>query len=307
MAVGDLITTARFNNLQSRIENILGTGSGSDGYGQTTTSGQVIFGQDVLASSMASLYLDMVNARVHQTGQIPSGAIAPITAGDIIAEETGEGADSALKGVADFERLIGDIEADRFVMHPTQATLETAISTARSTAWNGTLTHEVTVTFADADARRYFFNAGGEIRFSSNISGGSGDKTNDWRVILQNIGTVRINYTETVSTGTGSGSGTGNYELTNTYTPIFVKTGSGAYALYSANSYTISARAPDWTDISDQGARIQFKIVFNDASTDRSIDNDVTGTLSSTLQMYRPDSDAVRVIAPNFSNTAALA
>jgi hypothetical protein len=306
MAVGDLITTARFNNLQSRIETILGTGTGSDGYGQTTTSSQVVFGQEVLASSMASLYLDMVNARVHQTGAIPSGAIAPIQTGDLVAEETSSGSDAGLKGIADFERLIGDIEADRFVMHPSQATLETAITTTRTTAWNGTLTHEVTVTFASPDDRRFFFNAGGEIRFAANISGGTGDKTNDWRVILQNIGTVKFNYTETISTGTGSGSGTGNYELTNVYTPIFVKTGSGAYALYSANSYTIEARAPDWTDITTQGARIQFKIVFNDASTDRTIDNDVTGSLTSTLQMFRPDSDAVRVLAPNFSNTQAL-
>lgn len=306
MAVGDIITTARFNNLQSRIENIIGTGSGSDGYGQTTTSGQVVFGQDVLASSMANLYLDMVNARVHQTGSIPSGAIAPIQVSDLIAEETSSGANSALKGISDFERLITSIEADRFVLHPTQASLETGITSSRTTAWNGILTHEITVTFASPDDRRYFFNSGGEIRFSANISGGTGDKTNDWRLILSNMGTIKFNYTETISTGSGSGSGTGNYEVTNNYTPIFTKTGSGAYALYSANSYTISARSPDWTDITDQGARLQFKIQFADNSTDRTIDNNVTGTLASTLQMYRADSDAVRVDAPNFSNTQQL-
>ena len=306
MAVGDIITTARFNNLQSRIETIMGTGSGSDGYGQDTSSGQVVFGQDVLASSMATLYLDMVNARVHQTGQIPSGAIAPIQPEDLIAEETSSGANSALKGIADFERLISSIEADRFVMHPTQASLETGITSTRTTAWNGILTHEVTVTFADPDERRYFFNSGGEIRFSANISGGTGDKTNDWRLILSNMGTIKFNYTETISTGTGSGSGTGNYEVTNVYTPIFTKTGSGAYALYSANSYSISARSPDWTDITDQGSRIQFKIQFADNSTDRTIDNNVTGTLTSTLQMYRANSDAVRVNAPNFSNSQQL-
>ena len=35
MAVGDTITAARINNLQSRIELILGSGSGQNGYGQS--------------------------------------------------------------------------------------------------------------------------------------------------------------------------------------------------------------------------------------------------------------------------------
>ena len=35
------ITAARLNNLQSRIELILGQGSGTSGYGQTVTSSSV--------------------------------------------------------------------------------------------------------------------------------------------------------------------------------------------------------------------------------------------------------------------------
>ena len=35
------ITAARLNNLQSRIALILGTGSGTNGYGQTVVSSQV--------------------------------------------------------------------------------------------------------------------------------------------------------------------------------------------------------------------------------------------------------------------------
>ena len=31
MAIGDIITAARYNNLQSRVATIMGTGSGDDG------------------------------------------------------------------------------------------------------------------------------------------------------------------------------------------------------------------------------------------------------------------------------------
>ena len=38
MAVGDIITAARYNNLQSRVATIMGVGSGDDGYGQIIRS-----------------------------------------------------------------------------------------------------------------------------------------------------------------------------------------------------------------------------------------------------------------------------
>ena len=41
MAVGDIITAARYNNLQSRVATIMGVGSGDDGYGQNLSSSQV--------------------------------------------------------------------------------------------------------------------------------------------------------------------------------------------------------------------------------------------------------------------------
>ena len=42
------ITAARLNNLQSRIALILGTGSGTSGYGQTVVSSQVNNTSDIV-------------------------------------------------------------------------------------------------------------------------------------------------------------------------------------------------------------------------------------------------------------------
>ena len=316
MAVGSQITTARFNNLQARIENILGNGSGSDGYGQTVQSNQITFGTEILAATMADLYRDMTYARIHQTGVVPS-QIAPITSGNVVAEETSfvveddgdllTDPDGTKKGIADFENLMNTITADKFLCADAQATVQSAITSVRTTSWNGKLVHEITVTFDDENHRRHFFNSGGQIRFSANISGGSGDKTNDWRIILQNIKTVYFDYTATYSFGgSGTGSAIGSYELEQGYTPVFSKTGSGAYALYSANSYTIEARAPDYVNSANQGARIQFRITFDDASLDRTVDNDVNGTLTSTVQVRRASGTYVDVDAPNFTNTRVL-
>ena len=59
MAVGDLITATRYNTLQTRVENILGNGSGSEGYGETTASNQVAVGNLVTASHVNQLRTDI--------------------------------------------------------------------------------------------------------------------------------------------------------------------------------------------------------------------------------------------------------
>ena len=41
MAVGDLVTAARYNVIQSTVANVLGIGSGDKGYGQSLQSSQV--------------------------------------------------------------------------------------------------------------------------------------------------------------------------------------------------------------------------------------------------------------------------
>ena len=65
MAVGDIITAARYNNLQSRVATIMGVGSGDDGYGQNLSSSQVAVTAIVNANDMQTLYTDIANGRIH--------------------------------------------------------------------------------------------------------------------------------------------------------------------------------------------------------------------------------------------------
>ena len=319
MATGDIIRAARFNNLQSRIETILGNGTGTDGYGQPVSSEQVnVNDQNFLLSveRMNNLYNDMVNARVHQTNSIPT-EITEVTINNIVAEETSEfidddgnvttDPDGASKGFADFERLMTEIETDKFLIDIDQADSTDVITSQRTTSWNGVLTHIVQVTFTDADARRHFFNSGGAITFRATLTGGSGQKTNDWRTILTNMGTISMNYNSTTSTGSGdtspTGSTIGNYDLTANYQMIFRKNGSAA--VYAENDYNIQAK-----EIADNA--IEFLIEFRDDDTgDRTgigpaVDENVNGTLTSTVGTFRATGIYVEVPNPSIINTSTL-
>ena len=304
------ITAARINNLQSSIALILGSGSGQNGYGQTVTSIPVNNTGDVVdAADMNAIYADILKARVHQVGAGDVGIAEVVQNLNTVAETTSSfvsdagvttsDPDGFKKGIVAFETLMTQVQADKAVMHPSQVALEPGISSARSSAWNGLLTHEVTVTFDDAAHKRYFFNTGGEIRVSANNTGASTPKGLDWNQLCFQVGTIKF-AAETTTSTTGGGTSIGNYGLTSAFQDIYQKVGSGTYsAVYAGNIYTVKAR-------SDIDTRIIFRIEFNDIVIDNNVDNNVDGRLESIIQHYRASGD-VSVVAPTYFNTSALA
>ena len=190
------------------------------------------------------------------------------------------------------------VQADKALIHSSQATLEPAITSARSSAWNGVVIHEVQVTFSSSDARRFFFNTGGEIRLSANNTGASTPKGLDWNQLCSQVGTVKFN-SETTESTNGGGSSIGNYDLNPAFQNVYQKIGSGTYSsVYAGNIYTIKAR-------SDIDTRIIFRIEFNDVVFDNNIDNNVDGRLESTIQHYRATGE-VTVPAPSYFNSQTL-
>jgi hypothetical protein len=303
------ITAARINNLQSSISLILGTGSGQDGYGQSVTSVSVNNTGDVVeAADMNAIYADILKARVHQVGAGDIGIAEVVQNLNTVAETTSTfvsdagvttvDPDGFKKGVLDFEGLMTQVQTDKAVMHSTQAALEPAITSARSSNWNGLIYHEVAVTFSSESSRRFFFNTGGEIRLSTNNTSAATPKGLDWAALCLQVGTVKFNAENTISsTGT---TAIGNYDLTSAFQNIYQKVGSGTYSgIYAGNLYTIKAR-------SDIATRIIFRIEFNDVVTDNLIDNNVDGRLESTIQHLRADGDVI-VPAPSYYNNQTLA
>ena len=318
VSTGDTITAAQYNGLQSRVNTIMGTGSSTNGYGQSLTSGQVSVGQQITATHFDSLRTDINKANNHQSGS--NAAIGDIAVGQVIGADASGTSVSALtvtnEGFNDYETAVGVIETNKFLIDGGNSSVEAATSSTRSTAWGGggggVVNHVFTVTFASANARRYFFNSGGEIRFSASLSGSSGSKYNDWRTMLINMGTIKFGYTATTATGTGTTTSIGNYDLTGTYQTIFRKNGTGVYA---ENEYEIQARADSSTilrfnvrfednDLGDQQPVGPQGIDPNPAGP--AIDENVTGTLVSTIQQLRATGSNVSVASPSYTNTSNL-
>jgi hypothetical protein len=305
------ITAARINNLQSSIALILGSGSGQNGYGQSVTSVPVTNTGDIAtAADMNAIYADILTARVHQVGAGDIGIAEVVQNLNVVAEDTSFNVsdlgvttvdpDGFKKGITDFETLMTQVQSDKASIHTSQAALEPGVASARSTTWNGLIYHEVAVTFSSADARRFFFNTGGELRLTANNTGASTPKGLDWTALCSELGIIKLNSSATTTTGTGSGTSIGNYDLTSNFQSIYQKVGTGSYSgVYAGNLYTIKAR-------SDIDTRIIFRIEFNDVVFDNNVDNNVDGRIESVIQHYRA-SGGVTVNAPTYYNTQALA
>ena len=328
------ITAARYNILQARIAEVLGNGAGNSGYGQPLQSFQVnatgapsstdpvedlALKRIIDNDHMNRLYQDMIAARIHQTGFPIPDDILPITEGDLVelTSQTGQ------TGIVQYENFMNTIVEEKLTADfATQTVTEFAgdISNLRSTPWNGSIVHEFRATFTSADARRHFFNAGGNILISLNLSGGTGQKTASWREVVSDVGTIGFDYEKTYSTNFTPTYDTvinsiGNYDLSDTYQTIYRKTITDTDNDYASNSIEIKAKEPS------EGL-IDFRIVLSDtADLINDIDENVSGVVSSTVQIIRANGvglelelanddklniSAVETPAPAFSNIATL-
>lgn len=277
-----LIQDADYNDLYNRILPIYGTGSAQTGYGQTMRSSNVIGDyatnpttvDKASAADWNNLYLDIIGARIHQVGS----AFTP----DPL--KTGNATEKIFTTFATYlDGILTDVEANKALVDSTQIGLESYASSQRTTNWNGTIIHEFTAQFANADQRRAFFNAGGEFRFTAGITGGSGSKTNDWRTLLSDMGTIKFGSNSTISTGTGTAATTtGNFQIT---LASFVQIFRQVATIYTVNDYYILVR----TNAAGDQLRFQIRFQDDDVRVGTSRDEDVTGTITSTCQLFRPN------------------
>jgi hypothetical protein len=182
------------------------------------------------------------------------------------------------------------------------------ISTGTRTAnWGAavgaaTVASTITVTFASADAARYFFNAGGTVLFTCSRTGGTGS-ANDvrWSTLCSDLGTLGLPAVNTAQSIAGSsyqgltkfgGGGTvtvynrqGFYNLTASPAILYTQYLSSSYAYYTDHIVV---------KYSTTGAVVTIRVEFIDNSV--SYAETVTGNLSVT-GIARPPSSA------NITNT----
>ena len=199
----------------ANINTVWGSGTGDKGYGQSSTLSAVSAGATVQGTSWASLIARNTSLANHQGSSIT--AISQPSAGDTIEAYTA---------------LSTNITTT--FNNRNNAAAEGSDSTVNSVStsgWNTSSTLSKTFTFASANAYRYFFNAGGQIRISWSRSGGTSSTQNTtWSNLLTACGTLVLTGAAASKT-INSVAYTGLTKIGGSGSPTTLVTTEGAYAL----------------------------------------------------------------------------
>ena len=289
MAVGDPITAARYNIIQSTVANVLSTGSGDSGYGQTLQSNQVAQNQLIEDDHMNTLRLDIRKAYLHQNNSYPT--LTVVSTADTVTDNT------LNNSYATFETLATNINTNRNTISASRLTTgSTASSYVRTTTWNATRVGNFTVTFASTNAARHFFNSGGAVQIDMSVTAGT-VKNDDWNTMfITNMGT--LTFANLASSRSGAGgtltSSVAYTTLTTSYQTVYSSVGGG---VYTASNFNIQVR---FTDISS--LVIEFQITLNDAAAG-TIDEDVAANLNINVNRRIANgalSDPITIAEPTF-------
>jgi hypothetical protein len=166
-AQGGLIEATDYNNLTggsaasstaNKLNTVWSTGSGSAGYGQTAVA-NVSVSSTVTATQWATLINALNNSRLHQSGS-GTGITAPV-------------AGNRIDFLSTLQSSIDTAYSSRLNFNANSATITNSGSLSAYSAWtSSSTTNTLTrafgarVTFASADGARYFFNAGGRLKFN---------------------------------------------------------------------------------------------------------------------------------------------
>jgi|TARA_R110000737_G_C14490633_1_gene470167 hypothetical protein len=292
VTVGQTIGEAEYTTIRGGIVLVMGTptgtGTGAAGYNESITSSTVSPGDKIAAADWNNLKTDINKAYTHQVGSAPNPALATVNTDSGITKTIHD----ALETATNFIKNAGN----RFTIGSGQSTTVSARSKTK-TNWNGTQVHAVNFTWSSSNEVKAFFNAGGKLVFSSSISSGTGAKTDDWRAMCAGPGVVTMNHVSVSKTGaTGTVINDGYYDLNSTSRYLVSKTGTNPY---SENDYQIEARSIT------NGVRIRLIYRDDDAGdqtgTGPAVDENVGGTLTSSLSYIRPTGTNVQVSAPTIA------
>jgi hypothetical protein len=295
-SVGGLIQATDYNTFAqggatpndnvANINTIWGTGTLDKGWGQTTTLSTVAAAGLVTATQWANMFTRFTSI-ANQTNTTVTAITNPVT-GETIAVKT------------NFSTNLSSCFTNRNNAAGVGSTITAGGVATRSTSWNVALTATHTITFANANSARYFFNAGGRITWAGARTGGTvSSKNTSWTDLLTACGTINTttgtstqiiagtSYTGTTKTG-GSGSPTtllsnvGFYDLTTGNQEVFKQ--FGATYLYTTNFVSINILA---NAAAGSATTITITVRFDDAHV-LSTDEDVDGTLTSTVTLVQP-------------------
>jgi hypothetical protein len=283
MASGDQIFALDYNTIRNKVASVLSLGSGTRGYGQSMISSGVFSETIITKAHWDNLRYDITNAYLHQTGLLPS--IITINSGDYIGFGAGH-------PNTNYDSLAEQLLLNRFSIGPGQSVVSSAATQSRTGAWVTQSVCTLTVTFADADQARYFFNSGGKIRFTSSRTGGSATaQNNSWTTTLNTtVGTVAfggvipdlINF----------------YSLTTGYQQVYQASSSG---LYGNNYFKIEAlcNCAGANNATGTANVVTFRVSWYDGYVDTGPDTPPGDSVDGTLTLNVEEFKAVGTMTPS--------
>ena len=246
--------------------NVMGTGSLSRGYGQTTFGATKNVGDTISANDFNNIRYDLLNASAHQNGSAAALSLAGNVAGAIINSTDPDA----------FIPYASTVDSNRFSCHSSRKSTTSAGSNSRTSSWASSVSATYTLNFSSADQARYFWNGGGRIRFASSRTGGDATAQNTaWSSLLTSAGTQSFGGSLVYSWGTGS---TSLYSVASS-------------APYASNTYAISVSL---NAAAGSATAFNFVLTWSDPYTDPSPGNPpapediVDGTLSYSVEIEFP-------------------
>lgn len=303
------ILASDYNTIQTKIARVLGstTADGDYGYGQTVLSGQVDTTKTITVAQWNNLRLDIAKARSHQTGSDESLNLTEPTS----AKKVSESIRLAYATMAD------SATSNRLTCASGRA-LEADIIpvVVRNTQWNGTISHMVQVNFASYDEARYFFNAGGEIRFSAVANGGQTSVVNSkdwtWSQMFSDMTQIRFGAYQVTcadSSATSIVTPDAGFFYMNTTSRIIYNKAAPVYSVYSVNDYFLYARFTDATK-----KQLEFIVQLADSATTSnpswpaySVDENITANVYSYCKALYPTGSGQVTISPPSSTASQWA
>jgi len=297
---GDLIEATDYNNIlgtntstnTNTIHAVWAWGNGSRGYGQTPISNVSVAGT-VTATQWATLVNTVNSANLHIRNS--SSGLTANTAGQTIAFSGG------------LPTAITRLNQDRLLFATNSAVVVnnsglTAYSAWTSTSTTSTLTRAfgATVTFQSPDRARFFFNAGGRLKFNvscvNNLGAGSRSAAvTDLFTFLGGVATFGAN---TNGGRTGTGGTLGTNDTTDGYYNATVGNATIVSVTSTTTNYTTDTATITYTtnglvgQHNDNGSILSFYAVINSTSggnSGGSFDDSLNVTPTVTVDVSYPE------------------
>jgi hypothetical protein len=202
------------------------TGGAAAGYGQTAEA-NVAVGDTIAATKWANLVNKTANAASHQGTSITS-VTAPATGGTV----------TYLSAIPSNLTSIYSARGNAATQGST-----TANSVAYGSTWGSLLTFTHTVTFANGDAARYFFNSGGQLKLTCSHANSTSGINLLFNGLASNVGTVVMSSPTSGAVTISGVSFNGITKVGGGGSAPTVSTNSGYYAMTTSNANVFTQTA----------------------------------------------------------------